>query len=77
MFYLKQLLPYAQIVISVLLVASILMQQKGAGLGGAFGGSGGEGNVYRSKRGLEKLLFRTTIGLASLFFLTAFLGLLV
>ncbi len=47
-----------QAVVSVLIVMVILLQQKGTGLGGAFGG---EGNVYRTRRGLERGLFILTI----------------
>lgn len=65
------LLPIIQIVLSVLLGAAILMQQRGTGLGTAFGG---EGNVFRTKRGIEKGLFYVTIGLAALFFITAILN---
>ncbi|OGD65539.1 preprotein translocase subunit SecG [Candidatus Berkelbacteria bacterium RIFOXYA2_FULL_43_10] len=53
-----------QIILAVLLIASVLLQQRGSGLGLAFGG---EGNVYRSKRGLEKLLHFATIIIAVLF----------
>ncbi len=53
-----------QIVISVLLIGAILLQQKGGGLGSAFGG---DGQVYRSRRGIEKILFIVTIILAVLF----------
>ncbi|MEK9156242.1 MAG: preprotein translocase subunit SecG [Patescibacteria group bacterium] len=53
-----------QMVLSVLLVAAILLQQRGSGLGSAFGG---EGNVYRSRRGLEKVLFAAAIVIAFLF----------
>jgi len=55
----------AQVVLAVLLVASILLQARGTGLGASFGG---EGNVYRTKRGVEKRLFQATIVLAILFF---------
>lgn len=55
----------AEIVISALLVTAILLQSKGTGLGGVFGG--GEGNIYRTKRGAEKVLFISTIVLAVLF----------
>lgn len=55
-----------QIIVAVLLIASILMQSRGAGLGGIFGGSGG---VYLTKRGLEKKLFIATIVLAAIFIL--------
>lgn len=54
----------AQIIISVLLIAAILLQNRGAGLGSVFGGSGG---IYRTKRGLEKMLFTGTIILVILF----------
>lgn len=57
----------AQIVVAFLLMAAILMQSKGSGLGGVFGGAGG--GVYLTKRGLEKKLFIATIVLAIIFFL--------
>lgn len=56
----------SQVVVAVLLMVAILMQNRGAGLGGVFGGSGG---VYLTKRGLEKKLFITTIVLAVIFIL--------
>jgi preprotein translocase subunit SecG len=65
------LLPIIQIALSVLLVAAILLQQRGTGLGAAFGG---EGNVFRTKRGVEKGLYYLTIGLSVLFFVTAILN---
>lgn len=65
------ILPLIQIVLSVLLCAAILLQQRGSGLGAAFGG---EGNVFRTKRGVEKGLFYATIGIAILFFITAILN---
>ena len=61
------ILNIAQIVLAVLLVIFILLQARGAGLGGVFGGSGG-GNVYLAKRGFEKRLFQVTIVVAVLFF---------
>jgi preprotein translocase subunit SecG len=54
-----------QIISAILLVLAILLQNRGTGLGAAFGG---EGNVYRTKRGLEKKLFYATIVLAVIFF---------
>ena len=57
----------AQIVIAFLLMAAILLQNKGAGLGSTFGGTGG--GVYLTKRGLEKKLFIATIILAVIFIL--------
>ncbi len=63
-----------QIVVACLLVVVILLQQRGVGLSSAFGGEGG---VYRVKRGAEKLLFTTTIILAVLFLGIAFVNLLI
>lgn len=60
-----------QILISILLTAAILLQQRGTGLGMAFGGGG---EVFRTKRGIEKGLYYVTIVLAVLFFLTAILN---
>ena len=57
-----------QIILSITLIVLILLQGKGAGLGGIFGGDGG---VYRTKRGVEKTLHQATIGLSLLFFVLA------
>lgn len=59
-----------QITLAILLVGSILLQQRGSGLGSTFGG---EGNVYRSMRGFERLLFASTIVIAVLFVISAVL----
>ncbi|MBU1131010.1 preprotein translocase subunit SecG [Patescibacteria group bacterium] len=64
----EQILQISQIVIAVLLIIFILIQQRGAGLGGIFGGEGG---VYRTKRGIEKTLFILTIISAVLFMATS------
>lgn len=61
------ILPIIQIIVSILLIASILLQQRGSGLGAAFGGSEA---IYRTKRGAEKVIFTATIILS-----VAFLGL--
>ncbi len=61
---LTQVLNYSQIALSLLLVVTILLQQKGSGLGSSFGGSNME---YSTKRGAEKFLFRSSIVLTVLF----------
>ncbi len=71
---LKTYLNIAQIAVSVLLIAAILLQSRGTGLGSTFGG---EGNVYRTKRGVEKVLFRSTIVLAVLFLGLALAALII
>jgi preprotein translocase subunit SecG len=63
-----------QIIIAVLLMLSILLQNRGTGLSGIFGGGG---DVYRTKRAIEKTLFTSTIILAILFFVIAFIGIIV
>lgn len=65
-----------QIVLSIALVAAIILQSKGAGLGGLSGGSEG-GGVFRARRGVEKLLFNITIGLSIAFFVTAIVNVVV
>ena len=51
--------------LALALVVVILLQQKGAGLGAAFGGSG---NVFSTRRGIDKLLYQATIVISILFF---------
>lgn len=58
------MLPIIQLVVAILLIVCILLQQRGSGLGAAFGG---EGSVYRTKRGAEKFIFTFTVILAVLF----------
>jgi len=67
------ILDITQIIISILLMLIILIQNRGTGLGTAFGG---EGNIYRTKRGAEKILHLATIALAIIFMVTAFLNLI-
>lgn len=57
-----------QLVFAVLLIVVILLQHRGTGIGGAFGG---EDMSYRSRRGAEKLLFRATILCSAVFIVTA------
>jgi preprotein translocase subunit SecG len=63
----------AQMILAIALLAAILLQQRGTGLGGAFGG---EVTAYRSRRGIERTLFRMTIVLAVLFVAFSLLNLL-
>lgn len=62
-----------QIIVSVLLMLAILIQNRGTGLGSAFGG---EGNIYRTKRGAEKFLHIATIVLVVIFMATAFINII-
>ncbi len=55
----------SQLILAVTLVIAILLQQKGSGMGAAFGGSS---NVYSTKRGADKILHNATIVISVLFF---------
>ena len=69
-------LPYIQIVLSILLVGGILLQRSEAGLGSAFGADGMSGGRFQ-RRGMEKTVFRATIVVAILFAVSTFASLLL
>lgn len=69
-------LPYVQVTLAVLLVAAILLQQRGSSLGGAFGGDNFSASFHK-RRGAELFLFKFTIGVAIAFALSTFLNILV
>ena len=71
----SSLLPYIQIVLAVVMIAAILLQQTGAALGGAFGGSDNFSSAFHTRRGFERTLFIITIVLAILFAISALLNL--
>jgi preprotein translocase subunit SecG len=70
----QTILAIVMITLSVVLTILILLQQRGSGLGAAFGG---DSSVFRTKRGLEKVIFYVTIGTAVLFFGAAILNLVL
>jgi len=57
-------LAIGQLIVAVALIFSILLQSRGSGLGGTFGG---DSAVYRSRRGIERRLWQFTIVLIVLF----------
>lgn len=61
----SEILNLFQILIALMVIAAVVMQAKGAGLGNIFGGAGGD--TYRTRRGLERSLFRGTIVLMVVF----------
>jgi protein translocase SecG subunit len=69
-------LPYVQVTLSILLVAAILLQQRGSSLGGAFGGDNFS-SAFHKRRGAEQFLFQFSIGVAVLFVLATFVNILV
>lgn len=62
----------ALILVSVALIASVILQSKGAGLGGLTGAD--TGGIFTARRGVEKTLFYVTIALSVVFFILAILS---
>lgn len=71
----NNLLNIAIIISSIALVASILLQSKGIGLGGLAGGD--SGGVYTQRRGVERVLFFVTIGLSIVFVILALISVVI
>jgi len=63
------------IIVSVALIASVVLQSKGAGLGGLTGID--SGGVYTARRGIERTLFYVTVALSILFFVLAFIAIII
>ena len=68
------ILQFITIVSGILMMVSILLQQRGASLGAGFGSSG---ELYTTRRGLDKNLFEATIVLAVIFVFSILVGLLL
>jgi preprotein translocase subunit SecG len=62
----------ALVLVSVALIASVILQSKGAGLGGLTGAD--TGGIFTARRGVEKTLFYVTIALGVLFFVLAIMS---
>jgi preprotein translocase subunit SecG len=69
------LLNIALIITSIALIISVILQSKGAGLGGLTGAD--TGGIFTARRGIEKILFRVTIVLGVIFFLLAIMTVMV
>jgi preprotein translocase subunit SecG len=65
----ERFLDIALIITSVALIISVILQSKGAGLGGLTGAD--TGGVYTARRGIERTLFWVTIVLSAIFFILA------
>lgn len=63
-------LQIVQYIFAVLLIGLVLLQQKGSGLGAAFGGAGA---IFTTRRGIDAVLFKATIIISVLFFGVALL----
>lgn len=68
-------LDVALILNSITLIVFVILQSKGAGLGGLTGGD--TGGIFTARRGIEKILFRLTIILGATFFILAIATVLV
>lgn len=68
------MLIYVQLVVAVLLIVSVLLQQRSQALGNAFGQEAG---FYATRRGLQKKLFWLTCILGSLFIVLSLINLIV
>jgi preprotein translocase subunit SecG len=71
----ERFLDIALIITSVALIISVILQSKGAGLGGLTGGD--TGGVYTARRGIERTLFWVTIVLSVIFFALAITTVLI
>lgn len=69
-------LKLAMMLVSIAMIVVILLQSRGAGLGGLSGGDYGGGG-YHVRRGVERLLFNVTVGLSIVFFALAILNVLL
>ncbi len=69
-------LKLAMAVVSIAMIVVILLQSRGAGLGGLSGGDYGGGG-YHVRRGVERLLFNVTIGLSVVFFALAIVNVIL
>lgn len=67
----RQYFEIVQIIVSVALITAILLQVRGAGLGSVFGGTG---TVFKTRRGIDRLLFRMTIAFVVIFVLISIIG---
>lgn len=70
------ILPYLQIILSIILITAILLQQSSAGVGGALGGGDG-GGLYSTRRGFEKFLFILTIVISIIFAVSSFIAIFI
>jgi protein translocase SecG subunit len=76
MMIIANILPYIQIILSIILIVAVLMQQSDAGTGGVFGGGDG-GGLHHTRRGFEKFLFLLTIVISILFALSSLVAIFV
>lgn len=64
-----------QVILALVLIACVLLQAKGSGFTGSF--TGDSSSVYRTRRGVERSLFRFTVGLGIIFCAVALVASLI
>lgn len=72
----RTILPYVQIILSILLITAILLQQRGSSMGGVMGGDNFSAS-YHKRRGAELFLFKASIILSILFVASTLLSLVL
>lgn len=70
----KSFFPIVQIIVAIILIVSILLQQRGTALGSAFGGEGG---FYATRRGIQQKILWVTIIFGALLIILALLNLIL
>ncbi len=65
-----QLIPLLQIIVALIIIVLIIIQERGGGMSGLFGGGGG-GGAYQTRRGVEKIIFISTIVATAVFVILA------
>ena len=70
-----QIFSVSQLVVAIVLIILILLQERSSGLSGVFGGD--SAGFYQTRRGLEKIIFRSTIALVSVFLVLSLLNLII
>lgn len=70
-------LDIALLIVSIALIMIIILQSRGAGLGGLGGGADLGGAGFHVRRGIERLLFNVTIGLSAVFFVLALVTVMI
>lgn len=76
MTFIANILPYLQIILSIILISAILLQQSSSGVGGVLGGGDGSG-LHSTRRGFEKFLFILTIVVGIIFVASSFIAIFV
>ena len=76
MVIIAKILPYIQILLSIVLIVAILLQQSNAGVGGVLGG-GDSGGLYNTRRGFDRFLFILTIVISIMFAVLSFIAIFI